>query len=85
MFGQRLRWSCPSSHEQRHFLSAIKASLFLFSSARAIAQPKSARPSVPISNATKRSFLVSPCAAENQSSPEVCNRYFLHPEDSEPL
>ncbi|XP_075881860.1 calmodulin-regulated spectrin-associated protein 1-B isoform X3 [Nelusetta ayraudi] len=44
-----------------------------FKDARAIAQPKSARPSVPISNATKRSFLASPCAAENQSSPEVCN------------
>ncbi|XP_047184867.1 calmodulin-regulated spectrin-associated protein 1-B isoform X1 [Scophthalmus maximus] len=53
--------------------------------ARAIAQPKSARPSVPISNATKRSFLASPGVADNQSSPEVCNRYFLHPEDSDPL
>ncbi|XP_054629972.1 calmodulin-regulated spectrin-associated protein 1-B isoform X1 [Dunckerocampus dactyliophorus] len=39
--------------------------------ARAIAQPKSARPSVPISNATKRSFLASP--GENQSSPEICH------------
>uniref|UniRef100_I3JX30 Calmodulin regulated spectrin-associated protein 1b n=1 Tax=Oreochromis niloticus TaxID=8128 RepID=I3JX30_ORENI len=47
--------------------------------------PKSARPSVPISNATKRSFLASPGMADNQSSPEVCNRYFLHPEDSDPL
>ncbi|XP_059192872.1 calmodulin-regulated spectrin-associated protein 1-B isoform X2 [Centropristis striata] len=56
-----------------------------FKDARATAQPKSARPSVPISNATKRSFLVSPGAADNQSSPEVCNRYFLHPEDSDPL
>ncbi|XP_068460707.1 calmodulin-regulated spectrin-associated protein 1-B isoform X1 [Clinocottus analis] len=56
-----------------------------FKDARAIAQPKSARPSVPISNATKRSFLVSPGSADNQSSPEVCNRYFLHPEDSDPL
>ncbi|XP_041642792.1 calmodulin-regulated spectrin-associated protein 1-B isoform X3 [Cheilinus undulatus] len=44
-----------------------------FKDARAIAQPKSARPSVPISNATKRSFLSSPGVAENQSSPEVCN------------
>uniref|UniRef100_A0A673CEF4 Calmodulin regulated spectrin-associated protein 1b n=1 Tax=Sphaeramia orbicularis TaxID=375764 RepID=A0A673CEF4_9TELE len=51
-----------------------------FKDARAIAQPKSARPSVPISNATKRSF-----QTDNQSSPEVCNRYFLHPEDSDPL
>uniref|UniRef100_UPI003AAE7B97 calmodulin-regulated spectrin-associated protein 1-B n=1 Tax=Centroberyx gerrardi TaxID=166262 RepID=UPI003AAE7B97 len=56
-----------------------------FKDARAMAQPKSARPSVPISNATKRSFLVSPGVAESQSSPEVCNRYFLHPEDSDPL
>ncbi|KAM3611517.1 uncharacterized protein V6R79_019955 [Siganus canaliculatus] len=54
-----------------------------FKDARAIAQPKSARPSVPISNATKRSFLASPGVADNQSSPEVCNRYFLHPEDSD--
>ncbi|MEQ2217418.1 hypothetical protein XENOCAPTIV_009574, partial [Xenoophorus captivus] len=51
----------------------------------AIAHPKSARPSVPISNATKRSFLTSPGVADNQSSPEVCNRYFLHPEGSDPL
>ncbi|XP_015251057.1 PREDICTED: calmodulin-regulated spectrin-associated protein 1 isoform X1 [Cyprinodon variegatus] len=56
-----------------------------FKDARAIAHPKSARPSVPISNATKRSFLTSPGVAENQSSPEVCNRYFLHPEGSDPL
>ncbi|XP_046871283.1 calmodulin-regulated spectrin-associated protein 1-B isoform X1 [Hypomesus transpacificus] len=56
---------------------------------RAITQPKSARPTVPISNATKRSFLVTPGICEAslsaQSSPEVCNRYFLHPEDSEHL
>ncbi|XP_040898236.1 calmodulin-regulated spectrin-associated protein 1-B isoform X4 [Toxotes jaculatrix] len=44
-----------------------------FKDPRAIAQPKSARPSVPISNATKRSFLASPGVADNQSSPEVCN------------
>ncbi|XP_056314716.1 calmodulin-regulated spectrin-associated protein 1-B isoform X1 [Danio aesculapii] len=60
-----------------------------FKDARAMTQPKSARPSVPISNATKRSFLVSPGAADPvlpvQNSPEVCNRYFLHPEESEPL
>ncbi|XP_056145853.1 calmodulin-regulated spectrin-associated protein 1-B-like [Lampris incognitus] len=56
-----------------------------FKDARAIAQPKSARPSVPISNATKRSFLASPNVGEAQSSSEVCNRYFLHPEDSDPL
>uniref|UniRef100_A0A8C1PQI7 Calmodulin regulated spectrin-associated protein 1b n=1 Tax=Cyprinus carpio TaxID=7962 RepID=A0A8C1PQI7_CYPCA len=55
----------------------------------AMTQPKSARPTVPISNATKRSFLVSPGVADPalpvQNSPEVCNRYFLHPEESEPL
>ncbi|XP_043967974.1 calmodulin-regulated spectrin-associated protein 1-B isoform X3 [Gambusia affinis] len=45
-----------------------------FKDARAIAHPKSARPSVPISNATKRSFLTSPGVADNQSNPEVCNR-----------
>ncbi|KAM4615762.1 calmodulin-regulated spectrin-associated protein 1-B isoform 2-T2 [Polymixia lowei] len=44
-----------------------------FKDARAMAQPKTARPSVPISNATKRSFLVSPGVADAQSSPEVCN------------
>ncbi|XP_040052246.2 calmodulin-regulated spectrin-associated protein 1-B isoform X2 [Gasterosteus aculeatus] len=44
-----------------------------FKDARAVAQPKSARPSVPISNATKRSFLSSPGSADNLSSPEVCN------------
>ncbi|KAM4578502.1 calmodulin-regulated spectrin-associated protein 1-B isoform 3-T3 [Fundulus diaphanus] len=44
-----------------------------FKDARAMAHPKSARPSVPISNATKRSFLTSPGVADNQSSPEVCN------------
>ncbi|XP_016131065.1 calmodulin-regulated spectrin-associated protein 1-B-like [Sinocyclocheilus grahami] len=51
--------------------------------------PKSARPIVPISNATKRSFLVSPGVADPalpvQDSPEVCNRYILHPEESESL
>ncbi|XP_054895053.1 calmodulin-regulated spectrin-associated protein 1-B isoform X2 [Poeciliopsis prolifica] len=56
-----------------------------FKDARAIAHPKSARPSVPISNATKRSFLTSPGVADNQSNPEVCNRYFLHPEGSDAL
>ncbi|XP_051923649.1 calmodulin-regulated spectrin-associated protein 1-B-like isoform X3 [Hippocampus zosterae] len=41
--------------------------------ARAIAQPKSSRPSVPISNATKRSFKASPGVSENQSGPEICS------------
>uniref|UniRef100_A0A1A8F9E2 Calmodulin regulated spectrin-associated protein 1b n=2 Tax=Nothobranchius korthausae TaxID=1143690 RepID=A0A1A8F9E2_9TELE len=44
-----------------------------FKDARAVAHPKTSRPSVPISNATKRSFLVSPGVTDNQSSPEVCN------------
>ncbi|XP_055776295.1 calmodulin-regulated spectrin-associated protein 1-B isoform X2 [Salvelinus fontinalis] len=50
-----------------------------FKDARAIAQPKSARPSVPISNATKRSFQVTPGITEAslsvsaQSSPDVSN------------
>ncbi|XP_052413174.1 calmodulin-regulated spectrin-associated protein 1-B isoform X3 [Carassius gibelio] len=60
-----------------------------FKDARPMTQPKSARPTVPISNATKRSFLVSPGVADPalpvQNSPDVCNRYFLHPEESEPL
>ncbi|KAL0979067.1 hypothetical protein UPYG_G00180120 [Umbra pygmaea] len=63
-----------------------------FKDARAMAQPKSARQSVPISNATKRSFQVTPGITEAslsvsvQSSPDVCNRYFLHAtEDSDPL
>ncbi|XP_060738633.1 calmodulin-regulated spectrin-associated protein 1-B isoform X1 [Tachysurus vachellii] len=56
--------------------------------ARAVIQSKSSRPSVPISNATKRSFLVSPGMVESAhpvpNSPEVCNRYFLHTEESDP-
>ncbi|CDQ86906.1 unnamed protein product [Oncorhynchus mykiss] len=58
--------------------------------ARAMAQPKSARPSVPISNATKRSFQVTPGIPEAslsvsaQSSPD--GRYSLYPaEGSDPL
>uniref|UniRef100_A0A8C7GYC2 Calmodulin regulated spectrin-associated protein 1b n=1 Tax=Oncorhynchus kisutch TaxID=8019 RepID=A0A8C7GYC2_ONCKI len=56
----------------------------------AMAQPKSARPSVPISNATKRSFQVTPGIPEAslsvsaQSSPD--GRYSLYPaEGSDPL
>ncbi|XP_033828059.1 calmodulin-regulated spectrin-associated protein 1-B isoform X2 [Periophthalmus magnuspinnatus] len=41
--------------------------------ARTVSQHKGVRPSVPISNATKRSFLSSPTVTENQSCPEVCN------------
>lgn len=58
--------------------------------ARAMAQPKSARTSVPISNATKRSFQVTPGIPEAslslsaQSSPD--GRYSLYPaEGSDPL
>uniref|UniRef100_A0AAY4BWR5 Uncharacterized protein n=1 Tax=Denticeps clupeoides TaxID=299321 RepID=A0AAY4BWR5_9TELE len=42
-----------------------------FKDARAVVQPKSARPSVPISNATKRSFLVTPGVVD--SAPPVQN------------
>ncbi|XP_057688274.1 calmodulin-regulated spectrin-associated protein 1-B-like isoform X1 [Corythoichthys intestinalis] len=41
--------------------------------ARAVAQPKTSRPSVPISNATKRSFLTSTGMTDNQCSPEICS------------
>ncbi|XP_077571341.1 calmodulin-regulated spectrin-associated protein 1-B isoform X2 [Stigmatopora nigra] len=41
--------------------------------ARAIAQPKTSRPSVPISNATKRSFLTSSGMSDSQCSPEICS------------
>ncbi|XP_028852916.1 LOW QUALITY PROTEIN: calmodulin-regulated spectrin-associated protein 1-B-like [Denticeps clupeoides] len=48
-----------------------------FKDARAVVQPKSARPSVPISNATKRSFLVTPGVVDSappvQNCSEVCN------------
>ncbi|KAJ8339061.1 hypothetical protein SKAU_G00358470 [Synaphobranchus kaupii] len=57
--------------------------------ARAVLQSKSARPPVPISNATKRSFLVTPGSTDPVvpvQNPEVCNRYYLHPaEESDPL
>ncbi|KAJ8377629.1 hypothetical protein AAFF_G00255380 [Aldrovandia affinis] len=44
--------------------------------ARAVLQSKSARPPVPISNATKRSFLVTPGSTDpvvTAQNPEVCN------------
>ncbi|KAG9354200.1 hypothetical protein JZ751_012324 [Albula glossodonta] len=56
--------------------------------ARTVHQSKSARPPVPISNATKRSFLVTPGSTDpvmTVQNPEVCNRYYLHPEESDPL
>ncbi|XP_062333430.1 calmodulin-regulated spectrin-associated protein 1-B-like [Osmerus eperlanus] len=44
---------------------------------RSLLQPKSSRPHVPISNATRRSFLVTPDSpiliATSSSSPDICN------------
>ncbi|XP_069465653.1 calmodulin-regulated spectrin-associated protein 1 isoform X2 [Ambystoma mexicanum] len=61
--------------------------------AKAVLQQKSSRPPIPISNATKRSFMASPgggpLPAEVQTSvpntPEALNRYYLHPEESDSL
>ncbi|KYO23428.1 calmodulin-regulated spectrin-associated protein 1 isoform A [Alligator mississippiensis] len=60
--------------------------------AKTVLQQKSSRPPVPISNATKRSFMASPAntnSADLQPSiqlpPEACNRYYLHPEEAEYL
>ncbi|XP_043354962.1 calmodulin-regulated spectrin-associated protein 1 isoform X1 [Dermochelys coriacea] len=60
--------------------------------AKTVLQQKSCRPPVPISNATKRSFMASPAStspADLQPSiqlpPEACNRYYLHPEESDCL
>ncbi|XP_043913841.1 calmodulin-regulated spectrin-associated protein 1 isoform X4 [Protopterus annectens] len=60
--------------------------------AKSILQQKSSRPPIPISNATKRSFMVSPATATSgdlqmpiQSTSDVYNRYYLHPEESESL
>ncbi|XP_043085821.1 calmodulin-regulated spectrin-associated protein 1a isoform X2 [Puntigrus tetrazona] len=52
---------------------------------RASLQPKSSRPHVPISNATKRSFLTPSPSADSlatAATPEGCVRYYLHPEES---
>ncbi|KAE8582324.1 hypothetical protein XENTR_v10020081 [Xenopus tropicalis] len=54
--------------------------------AKVATQPKSSRPQVPISNATKRSFLASPpstgdCQAAAAS--DSCSRNYLQPEDAE--
>ncbi|XP_063000836.1 calmodulin-regulated spectrin-associated protein 1 isoform X2 [Elgaria multicarinata webbii] len=58
--------------------------------AKAMLQQKSSRPPVPISNATKRSFMATPPASGSvdvqpqiQFSLESCNRYNLHPEEFE--
>ncbi|XP_010214767.1 PREDICTED: calmodulin-regulated spectrin-associated protein 1 [Tinamus guttatus] len=59
---------------------------------KTVLQQKSSRPPVPISNATKRSFMASPAGANPaelqpsaQAGPEPCNRYYLHPEESDYL
>ncbi|XP_067868327.1 calmodulin-regulated spectrin-associated protein 1-B isoform X3 [Heterodontus francisci] len=56
--------------------------------AKTLLQQKSSRPPLPISNATKRSFMVSPANGPGdmptpvpQSSPEIGTRYCLHPEE----
>ncbi|KAM6169329.1 calmodulin-regulated spectrin-associated protein 1 isoform 2-T2 [Rhynchocyon petersi] len=58
--------------------------------AKAVLHPKSGRPPVPISNATKRSFMASPAPASPADLPlstppptEACGRYHLHLEESE--
>uniref|UniRef100_A0A8C5N531 Calmodulin regulated spectrin associated protein 1 n=1 Tax=Leptobrachium leishanense TaxID=445787 RepID=A0A8C5N531_9ANUR len=53
-----------------------------------VLQNKSSRPPVPISNATKRSFLASPAGSADpptsaHPTPEPCGRAFLHPEEAE--
>ncbi|NXN96731.1 CAMP1 protein, partial [Rhinopomastus cyanomelas] len=59
---------------------------------KAVLQQKSSRPPVPISNATKRSFMASPASTASadlqpsaQAGPEACSRYYLHPEDPDYL
>ncbi|NP_001159727.1 calmodulin-regulated spectrin-associated protein 1a [Danio rerio] len=52
---------------------------------RASLQPKSSRPLLPISNATKRSFLTPSPSADSlatAAAPDGCMRYYLHPEES---
>ncbi|KAL8174820.1 UNVERIFIED_CONTAM: Calmodulin-regulated spectrin-associated protein 1 [Gekko kuhli] len=60
--------------------------------AKTMLQQKSSRPPVPISNATKRSFMASPAASSSADTQppvqlplETCNRYYLHPEEFESL
>ncbi|XP_030063469.1 calmodulin-regulated spectrin-associated protein 1 isoform X2 [Microcaecilia unicolor] len=61
--------------------------------AKAVLQQKSSRPPVPISNATKRSFMGSSANAAAPADPlasvpaasEPCIRYYLHPEESDSL
>nr|XP_036863547.1 calmodulin-regulated spectrin-associated protein 1 isoform X1 [Manis javanica]XP_036863551.1 calmodulin-regulated spectrin-associated protein 1 isoform X1 [Manis javanica] len=52
--------------------------------AKTVSHPKSSRPPVPISNATKRSFLGSPAAASQADMPPPEGpRHRLHPEEAE--
>ncbi|XP_030623227.1 calmodulin-regulated spectrin-associated protein 1a [Chanos chanos] len=54
---------------------------------RSALQPKSTRPHVPISNATKRSFQATPAADVSMvtgPNPDTCMRYYLHSEESVP-
>ncbi|XP_062937615.1 calmodulin-regulated spectrin-associated protein 1 isoform X2 [Cynocephalus volans] len=60
--------------------------------AKTVLHQKSSRPPVPISNATKRSFMGSPAVVSPadlqppaQLPAEGCHRYYLHPEESEYL
>ncbi|XP_016067335.1 PREDICTED: calmodulin-regulated spectrin-associated protein 1 isoform X1 [Miniopterus natalensis] len=60
--------------------------------AKTVSHQKSSRPPVPISNATKRSFLGSPAAASpaelqppTQLPAEGCHRHHLHPEEPDHL
>lgn len=59
---------------------------------KAVLQQKSSRPPVPISNATKRSFMASPASTSPaelqpaaQAGSEACSRYYLHPEEPDYL
>ena len=59
---------------------------------KTVLQQKSSRPPVPISNATKRSFMASPAGTgpadmqpSAQTGPEACSRYYLHPEEPDYL
>ncbi|XP_058158721.1 calmodulin-regulated spectrin-associated protein 1 isoform X1 [Dasypus novemcinctus] len=57
--------------------------------AKTVLHQKSSRPPVPISNATRRSFMTSPAAPSLAGQPptqppaEGCPRYYLHPEEPE--
>lgn len=66
--------------------------IFNMYTVKTVLQQKNSRPPVPISNATKRSFMASPAStnpADVQSSAqagsEACSRYYLHPEEPDCL